>query len=68
MRHDLAHDSRSCLGCGRMCADPYSFCGRCMSASRAPKSGLSPRMRNVIFRIVFFGVAALACWVLWGLK
>jgi hypothetical protein len=67
MRHDLTSDERSCLGCGRQCSDPYSFCGRCLSNSySAARPGLSNRMRNIIFWIVAIGAAVLAWWTSTG--
>jgi hypothetical protein len=64
MRFDVARDARSCLGCGRTCSEPYSFCGKCLSDSYfAARPGLSPRMRNIVFWIGVFGVGALSYWL-----
>jgi hypothetical protein len=64
MRFDVANDSRSCLGCGRPCSDPFSFCGRCLSASYSEaRPGLSPRMRNIIFWLAVFAVGGASFWL-----
>jgi hypothetical protein len=64
MRFDIANDSRSCLGCGRQCSDPFSFCGRCLSASYlGEKPRLSPRARKLIFWIAVFAVGGLSFWL-----
>ncbi len=77
MRHDVAHDERSCLGCGKHCSDPYSFCGKCLSKSIYSSESyfgarLRPRVRKNLWELVFwtlvFVTAGLAYWTAMGMK
>jgi hypothetical protein len=64
MRFDVARDARSCLGCGRQCADSYNFCGQCLSRTySSARPGLSPQMRNVLLWLMIFLVGGLSYWI-----
>jgi hypothetical protein len=74
LTHSLMRDSynsHTCLGCGRPCEDPYSFCGRCVSASRyvpllPERPNLRPIWKALVFWFSFFGVAVLAWYaIIW---
>jgi hypothetical protein len=60
-----SYNAHTCLGCGHPCEDPYSFCGRCISASRyvpllPERPNLRPIWKSIVFWLTFLGLLAAA--------